>query len=520
MKEADNKKAETTQNEICDLGGITPLLEPWETVNGQRFPRFSPEAARLSLALSRAAYSMDMDAWREAGWADLTFQIDNKLYTGGIVNETGGFLHEAMSDWIEYLARSKAKRINPISQIRGTLRQRESADTCKAVVMIHKAVGGRYAVAIGFMGTGKRVYDWISNFRMENDDGLHQGFHQLTDEFIGKCDEIVFPSTAAELGLEKLTLNDIFKECGKTNSRFFLWMSGHSQGGAIMQVLAYHLVMSGVRRTNMIGYGFASPSVVYGSLKCDLMSFPLYHLINSDDLTPRVGAVSHIGRCRVLIADKEMAGRCYRNIIDDEAFADVMRMVRTVRCTSDAAMWTVGFLQAVRDLPAEDSEIVFKGLFKYFMNDRLYDMLSDRLGELMDFLIRKTEAKCKAILGTDSLPEASLMRYDQMCAELFRKYGAMEFIRTLLLALVRPHKIRTANEDEGDPPYAYMVTERFSDLRDVVFHGGTPHMWTELPNPTGMRSAAQKPHTGRRFAGLSGNRARRQRQTSAKTAVK
>ncbi len=513
MKDSENKKPVPGAEDFCDLSHIAPLLEPWQTVNGQRFPRFSPEAARLSLALARAAYTMDMDAWREAGWTDLTFQIDNKLYSGGIVNDSGNFLHEALADWTEYWARTKAKRVNPISQIRGTLRQRETADTCKAVVMIHKALGGRYVVAIGFMGTGRRIYDWISNLRLDNDEGLHLGFHQLTEEFIGKCPEVDFPTVASELGLQKLTLEDIFKECHKTGSRFTLWLAGHSQGGAIMQVLAYRLVMEGTRRTNLIGYGFASPSVVYGNLKCDLAGFPLYHLINSDDLTPRVGAISHVGRCRVMIADDRMARACYRGLTDDEAFADVMRMMRAVRGTSDAAMWTVGFLRMVRELPAEESDMVFKGLFRYFMSERLYQLINERLGELVDFLIRKTEAKCHAILGAEGLPAASLLKYDRMCAELYQKYGAVEFIRALLLVLVRPHKIRTENSEEGIPPYLYMVTERFDDLRDVMLHGGVSHMWTGLPGKPGARTPAQKPHTAGRYASLTDGRARRRRRT-------
>lgn len=494
---------------MCDLGSTAPLVEPWQIVNGQRFPRFSREAASLSLALAHAAYTMDMDAWREAGWRDLTFQIDNKLYSGGVKNEEGHFLHEALADWVEYLARNKAKRAGLLSQYRGTLRQREAADTCKAVVMIHKALGGRYVVAIGFMGTGKRIYDWISNFRLENEAGLHQGFRQLTDEFIGKSDEISFPMTAAELGLGKLTLKDIFNECKSTGSRFSLWMAGHSQGGAIMQVLMYHLVMNGVRRSNLLGYGFASPSVVYGSLRCDLTGFPVYHIISSDDVTPRIGAVSHIGRCRVMNVDDAMARRCYLNLMDDAAFFDILRMMRTVRCTSDAAVWMVGFLRSVRELPPEDLELVYRGLFRIFMNDRLYDLLSERLYDLMACLIRKAEDHCKSILGVDSLPSANLMRYDRVCGDLIRKYGAPEFIRALLCALARPHKIRTEHPEEGEPPYQYMVLNRLGDIKDVIFSGNAPHMWAGIPKKTYARPKAKRPHTHQRFAALAAGRARR-----------
>lgn len=142
----------------------------------------------------------------------------------------------------------------------GALRQIERSDTGKVLVMLHPAPDGRYVVAVSFMGTGGRFYDWFSNFRMVAENGIHKGFLQLTEQFERNETEIDFPETARALGVERLTLRHILEEMKSPNSRFALWLTGHSQGGALMQVYAMRKIhLDGVLMTNLVGYGFASP---------------------------------------------------------------------------------------------------------------------------------------------------------------------------------------------------------------------------------------------------------------------
>ena len=280
----------------CDLTDLMPLCMPWEEINGQMCPPFSHAAALLSFELAASAYDLELDTWRDAGWHDISYQIDNALFTGPTVNNpTGGGIGGAISGAFQHLAQARLKRLNPISQLRGALRQRESSDTCKAIVMLHAIPGGRYLIAIGFMGTGKRIYDWFSNFRLAEEEGVHSGFLQLAKVFESNWDAISFPETARELKLDHLTLRDILEECRTPGSRFRLWFAGHSQGGAIMQLIAYREIRRGFLRQNMVGYGFASPSVIYDQPFCNLSAFPLYHIINADDVFPRMGAVLHSG---------------------------------------------------------------------------------------------------------------------------------------------------------------------------------------------------------------------------------
>jgi len=282
-----------------DLTRTQPFFQPWDTDPwGRLRPPFSQELLRLSLELSYTAYDLHIGDWMQAGWTDFNFQVDNKL-VGGIsqapLRETKQFLY---NKWAVYRARAKARQINPVSQMISAMRQREQSDTGKAVVMIKPAYDGRYVVAIGFRGTGTRFYDWFSNFRFSSEQGLHQGFLQLARQFDENMERISFPETAKVLGLEKLTLAHIVAEAKRHDSRFRLWLSGHSQGAAIMQVLTHMLINdSGVLPENLVGYGFASPMTVMGGAQLDPAAYPLYHVLNSDDYVARSGAQMHLGVC-------------------------------------------------------------------------------------------------------------------------------------------------------------------------------------------------------------------------------
>ena len=236
----------------CVLSDTDALTRPFSRDPFQRLrPPFDHQAARLSLELAHTAYTLDLDAWKDAGWNDFSILIDDSLQSG--------MDHDGVRSHFKLLrARAAQKEFNPLSQLAGALRQRERSDTIKAVCMTRRDDEGRWVVAIGFMGTGSRFYDWISNFRFTPEEGFHRGFAQLCESFEMNAEEIVFPSAAQALGLEKLTLGEVFSEMRSLSSRFRLWMAGHSQGAAVMQVLAHRLMNDwGVLAQNMTGYGVA-----------------------------------------------------------------------------------------------------------------------------------------------------------------------------------------------------------------------------------------------------------------------
>lgn len=484
-----------------DLSNIMPLSMPWMEIDGQMRPEFSHAAAQLSLELAATAYDLKMDDWRAAGWRDFSYQVDNTLLTGAAVNGGGSSrgIGGAISDYFRRLAQARMTRQNPISQIRGALRQREGSDTCKALVMIHHAPGDRYVVAIGFMGTGKRIYDWFSNFRLAEENGMHRGFLQLTQEFEEKCGAISFPETAREMGLEKLTLSDIFDRCRRPGSPFRIWMAGHSQGAAVMQLAAFREIRRGLLRQNLIGFGFASPSVVYQNPGCDISGFPLYHIINADDMTPRVGASLHIGRCRVFWPDEEMRQACYRAVWNDPPFRAMLAMVRSFRDTKDALLWMMALLRALEDLPDAESAAVLTGMVGRMIPERLLTALGGRLDQLIRMLIQKTEQGYMQLSGELQAPPGTVLRLRLRIHDLIDHYGAKIFVRAFLQSLSFPHKLRGTDLEKGVSSYQYIVNQRFAALHQTIWCGPLPLM----DGPNLIRETGARRLPAGRFARLS-----------------
>ncbi|MEG2317010.1 MAG: hypothetical protein RSC91_12360, partial [Clostridia bacterium] len=346
----------------CDLSQLQSLTRPFARDSFYRLrPPFSREAAERSLELANMAYTLDIDPWVEAGWNDFSIQIDNVLQSGVTHGESasGERMRNALNTWKLIRAKAALNARNPVSQVLSALRQRERSDTIKAVCMMHPLPDGQYLLAIGFMGTGRRFYDWISNFRFTTEEGFHKGFHQLCRYFEESAESIVFPETAAELGLEKLTLNEVLAEMRSGSSRFRLWMAGHSQGAAVMQVFTHRLMTDwGVQVQNMVGYGFASPTVATGRLAYDPAAYPLYHLLNSDDMVTRMGAVLHLGLCLQYQANDAFRATTYglSTLPADVAARDALRPYQLQMVdTASILLYSTAFLQCIAEEKGEES---------------------------------------------------------------------------------------------------------------------------------------------------------------------
>ena len=194
--EQEEKKPTTLTG--VDLSQTASLLLPWtHDPWGKLRPPLSEEALCMSAELASAAYGMAIEPWVEAGWRDVTIQVDGELTALPPNNPLS-------AEWRKYWVRARLKPVSALGQMLGALRLSSSNNTTgKAVVMLHPALDGRYVVAVGFMGTGSRFYDWFSNFRMTTQDGMHRGFLELARQFEANEEKISFPETAEELGLEK-----------------------------------------------------------------------------------------------------------------------------------------------------------------------------------------------------------------------------------------------------------------------------------------------------------------------------
>ena len=426
----------------CDLSRTQDLTRPFVRDPFYRLrPPFTQQAVQLSLELAHTAYTLDLDAWKDAGWNDFSILIDDSLQSG--MDHDGVRSHFKL-----FKARAALKEWNPLSQISGALRQRERSDTIKAVCMMRPDGEGRWVVAIGFMGTGSRFYDWISNLRFTPEEGFHRGFVQLCESFEMNAEEIVFPAAAEALGLEKLTLGEVFSEMRSLSSRFRLWMAGHSQGGAVMQVLTHRLMnIWGVLAQNMTGFGFASPTVATGRFVHDPAAYPLYHIINQDDPVPRMGALLHLGLCLEYQPDEAFRTAVYQLSSQPEDLALRQSFAFLQEGMQDMPS-ALTYMTALLEVLAEEKGA--EGLNELLTSwwaipavDRVLWRAGDRALDLLDHLLFSAREAHSALLGR-AMDERLLSSLRHRLRPLIRHTPSRRLMEVFTAFGVTPHRLTGA----------------------------------------------------------------------------
>lgn len=469
-------------------------------------PEMTQHAAHMSLALSATAYHMETSQWQQAGWQDFSYQIDHTLMTGRRVNASqNSGMQGKISRLLTGMARKRIQNSNAFHQIYGTLRQKEKSDTCKSLVMAHPLSDGRILIAIGFMGTGKRLFDWISNLRLSRKEYMHQGFLQLTEEFESHADDIRFSHTAQQLGIERLTLHMILEECRHENSRFLIWMSGHSQGSAVMQVFCARLLQSGVMKKYLLGYGFASPTVIHNGFPEAFSHYPLHHLICSDDLTPRVGAKHHLGTCHLMHMTDELRNSCYPALLQDPFFPQMLSLINRIADTREALLFSIALLRVLSHISDQDARLIISGLTEISIPGRVMDWLGDSVSRMILYLSRKLSHAYRNITGEHGVPLHALRRYEARIHALIRMTGARYFANLLAKMLSAPHHLQ--GKDDHPSAYERMINQDFEHLR-IMDH--IPLKWPVLPH---LNSAPRRLPVRKRYTTLSALRDTRKQKT-------
>lgn len=452
-----------------DLTSTVPFQHPWEADPwGRLRPPLSVEALQMSAELASGSQSLHITPWLRAGWRDVTVQVD------GEITQLDADWQSLPAKIQRQLLRSKIKGYNPIAQVMGALKERETSSTGKAIVMLHPAEHGRYVVAVCFMGTGARFYDWFSNFRISTPEGVHKGFKQLTDLFEGNESHIAFPQTAKELNLDRLTLAHVVEEMKSPNSRFMLWLCGHSQGGAVMQLYAHRkLTEDGVYPANLVGYGFASPSVMTGEAVAQPEAYPLYHVHNSDDLIPRCGAAVHLGVCLTCQADEALRRACYgwpRDEAAVKARIAARPVVRQMTDTPSCIIQVLAFLQVLEDCSAaEIAEIL--GLSDSPAVSRLVEAVD--MKQLLRALSSRLTAAHQSAAGAPPAP-ARLNEAAALIRQIIAEIGLKPFSAALLQLLRYPHRISDRHAGTVTPAYLWIVTHAVNRLIPSIWQSGNP----------------------------------------------
>ena len=143
-------------------------------------------------------------------------------------------------------------------------------------------------------------------------------------------DNIHLTLLAKTLGMKDLTLSEVFSEAKSPASRFKIWITGHSQGGALTQVyIAEFLSRRGVLHENIFGYSFASPSVATANYCENPGNYPVFNINNADDFAGRVGSALRLGMDLIYYPDEAFRTQSYPdyNVPDKHVlYQDILRL--------------------------------------------------------------------------------------------------------------------------------------------------------------------------------------------------
>ncbi len=461
-------------------------------------PNHSRQSVQLSYELAAASYTMDPDVWIQAGWRDFSMMVNRSLMTGEMLNSAGTPLNDLTRATLQTLAKIKMSALNPVEQYLSLRQPDDETNSLKAIVML-KPHAGLMTVGISFMGTGKQIGDWTANLRMDPQDGLHEGFLQLTQEFTERLTQIVFPYGAFRMNRSSLTLAEIIETLKRPGSLFRLWVSGHSQGAAVMQIFIDQLLRGGVLPEYLCGFGFASPSVAYPGRPLPAGGYPITHIVNQDDLVPRVGAWLHLGEYLVFTPEEADRSRMYGSLYGTPCFEEACRLLRRAATAPEALLNGIAIMRVMH----QQSEQSLRRMLGETGQNPLGDWLSNKeetLLKTVDSIAARLERGYMAVSGEPFVPQMALLPLAKAWNALLRQYGMSQWIISIRDACLLPHRLYKQSGSET-PAYRYIVTEGCGRLkrRSVSAAGLTAVSGgTALPR-TGVRTVYPSWSSGRTF---------------------
>ncbi len=443
-----------TKTSLEDLGWI----KDWDCEQPSR------EGARFGLELAQLAYDFQTDAWINAGWTDIAIQVDRRLLTGiQAVEEDKDWRQMLLNDFLPKLAKRLTVLSNPITQLKGLRDESLLYDTGKAITLIKPLEGGRFAVAIGFTGTGKRPQDWVSNTRFEHPEKIHAGFEYLCELYESNADDIDFPTAAHLLGVEKLTLEDVLKECCQTDSRFTLIVAGHSQGAAVLQVWAHRRMGEGLQARHIRGMGFASPMVAAGMAAEELVC-PLTLFVSTDDIFTRTGLSQHLGCVWAFDPDEEFRALSYAEVWEVPLFHEIFDLISDVRNIEEALVTVLGYLEAMETVPRKEAGAALGYLINTMKAERWLPMAEDTVGKMLRFM-RMSVRRYYHVLTGQSTPIDRVREARIQVQRLLVRYKAQELTAMFFKTLTLTHSLSGQSLGREDlAPYSYMVVRGFDRL--------------------------------------------------------
>ncbi len=283
----------------------------------------TPQLALKSIEFADLNYNYDIQHWEGKGWIDCTLIRD-------------GIITKDCKRW--------SRDLKPIERMLRIISEVYTTNSSKVIVLGGKVSKNNYVIGISFSGT---VYEpeWLNNLKVKIKNGFHEGFIELSECFDNLADKIKFPKLSDEAGeIKTLTLSDILLEASKKESRFRIWVTGHSQGAGVAISYAVNCLSRRlVHDENILCVTIAPPTVAMKSVSLNTTNYPIYNIINDEDIVTHLGSQIRFGIDVCYTPDEQFRLKFYSNYNNSkyhdsmkEAY-DIVMSIKDTPCAIELA---------------------------------------------------------------------------------------------------------------------------------------------------------------------------------------
>lgn len=204
-------------------------------------------------------------------------------------------------------------------------------------------------------------------------------------------------------------------------------------------------------------------------------AYPLYHVLNGDDLVPRMGAQVHLGVCLLYSTDAALRSACYAWPRDTESvrrrkalYPLLVSMVDTPACMA----MVLAYLDALATHTPEEMFIGLDmlGMGKRLPLGRLLAAAESRMEQLIGFLRRHIVAAYASITGSPMDGERVAQNKARIL-QLMDEMGVRGFASALSEWMSWPHSMQVEkNGMQG--AYVYIARLCAERMRPFIWEGG------------------------------------------------
>ena len=133
----------------------------------------------------------------------------------------------------------------------------------------------KYLVCVVIRGTNETLEEWQSDFDVGGTSTSHE-------HWLNSSNHMGFDITANRI---EYILDYYLNQRGFNSSNSIIWITGHSRGAAIANIIAANKIDDGF---NVFGYCFATPGTTTSSTASAAKYKSIFNIINEDDLVPQL----------------------------------------------------------------------------------------------------------------------------------------------------------------------------------------------------------------------------------------